>query len=112
VLDGLDIGRCTQGAFTGGEPIVNGLVDHAAFSGMVREQLRLRDRHLLKTFVQHLHDPAMQLLSLTAQQRAIGRVLHQCVLEGVDCAALEDQPAATRRSNRFAPLSHSAAQRQ
>jgi len=59
---------------------------------MVREQLRLRSHHLRKTFVQHLHDPAMQLLPLTAQQRAVRCVLHQRMLEGVDRAALEDQP--------------------
>jgi hypothetical protein len=33
----------------------------------------------------------MQLLPLTAQQRAVRCVLHQRMLEGVDRAALEDR---------------------
>src|SRR5262249_20891703 len=93
--DGLDIGTGTQGALSGGEPVVDRAFDQSTFGTMMREELGLRDRHLREALLERLGDASVQLSPRAAQQGAVRGVLHQRVLEGVlrigGHAAPEDQ---------------------
>jgi hypothetical protein len=62
----------------------------------MRKQLRLGFRALREAPLDQLRDAGVQLLAAIAQERAVGRVLYQRVLEGVGCLrrspAREDEP--------------------
>jgi hypothetical protein len=51
---------------------------------VVRQKLWLRRPDLWPTLLDDLGDPAMQFLPPASEQRVVGGVLHQGVLEGVD----------------------------
>ena len=61
----------------------------------MRQRLGFRGLDVREALLDHARDPAVQLLSAALEQRVTSRVLHQCVLEGVDrvrrCATTEGQ---------------------
>ena len=80
---------------TGLAPIGHGFFNKSGLGIMLREELWLTVYELGKIGRERSGDLRVQLLTSAAQQAAMRRVLHQCVLEGVECvgwcAALEDQ---------------------
>ncbi len=70
--------------FAGGLPERNGGLGEPRLSEMMGQHLRLGSHDVGMAGLDHAGDLAVQLLSAALQQRVVGRVLHQRVLEGVD----------------------------
>jgi hypothetical protein len=86
-LDELSLGfghrRAGDCLLTRLEPVSDRLFGKAGLGTMVRRERWLSGHDLRKFLLQRGGDPGVQLLSPTAQQRAVGRILHQRVLESV-----------------------------
>ena len=76
-------------------PVVDGLLGETPLREMVRQELRLGLGRLREVSFKHLRDASMQLLAPGLEQRLVGRVLDEGVLEAVARlgrrAAAEDQ---------------------
>jgi hypothetical protein len=84
MADGFEIGRAFGGALAGFQPIADGTLDLASFRQMMRQEFRLTRDPLGKAPLHDFGDARMQLLPIAAQKRAVGGILHQSVLEGVN----------------------------
>jgi hypothetical protein len=95
VVKRFHMGRAPSGAFAGPLPVEHGVLRKPSLSVVLGEQLRLGFRDLGKVFGQHLGNALMVLLARTFQERLIGRILDEGVLEDVPTAwrqtALVDQ---------------------
>jgi hypothetical protein len=82
------MGRARGRLLTGLEPVADGLL------AMLCRELRPSGHDLRELVLQRHHNPRMKLLTTTAEQGAVGRVLHKGMLEGVlrvrRCPAPED----------------------
>ena len=79
----LDVRRAFDGYLSRSLPIGDGLYTQARLGVVLRQQLRLRLADLGKARLHHLGNMLMVPLAGTAQQRLIGRVLDQRVLEEI-----------------------------
>ena len=75
--------RALRRALPGGQPVRDGLRTQTGLGVMVRQQLGLGLADLGELRLQHLGNALVVLLAGTLQQRLIGRVLDQGVLETV-----------------------------
>ena len=91
MIDSLDVGRTLGGALACLLPIGNGLSDKTRFGVVMGDQLGLRLDGFSKSFLQHLRNLSVVLLARTLQQRLIGRILNECMLEEI--ARLRQQPS-------------------
>jgi hypothetical protein len=73
--------RAPESALARLAPISNRFIENAALRVMMGKNFRLRLADLWKALLERLADPEVQLLPLAPQQRAVGRVLDQGVLE-------------------------------
>jgi len=71
------------GILAGLEPLVYGTLDIRCRSEMMGEQLGLSLDEISEMLLQYSRDARVQLLAPPAQQGAVGRVLHQRVLEEI-----------------------------
>ena len=85
VGDGFCVGRAIIGAQARLVPVRYGIIDQSALGCMMGKHLRLRLRSVGKAFAEDRGDPAVELLAPALQQRRVGGIPHQCMLEGVDC---------------------------
>src|SRR6516165_2912329 len=83
-LFGLPVGRALKGALPGPLPIGQSLVMHAGSGVVLRDDFGLRFGGLGEALGQHLGNALMILLAGAPQQRLVGRVLDERVLEGVE----------------------------
>ena len=83
VADGFQIGRAFTGLLTCPLPVANGLLCEPSLSIVMGQQLGLRLAALGKARLQHLGNALMVLLAGATQQRLIGHVLDECMLERV-----------------------------
>src|SRR5260370_20196378 len=83
LLDSFNQGRTLQGPLPSLAPQACGLLDQPGFSVVTRQQLRLGLGDLRETRFKRFGDPGVKRASWLAQQRAIGRILHQSVFEQV-----------------------------
>jgi len=83
LLGGFDQGRTVQRALSRLAPKVRGLLDQARFGTVSRQQFRLIVSKLGKVAFKFFRYATMEGASRLAQERAIGRVLHQRMLEQV-----------------------------
>jgi hypothetical protein len=94
--------RTGGGLPTGPAPKGDGFFDEPSLGVMLREELGLALHHLGGMGFERFGDLRVQLLPGIAQQPAVRRVLHQCVLETIDRvgrrAALEDQLGGDKAS--------------
>jgi hypothetical protein len=106
VLDRFGVRRAIHGALGGSLPRRNRLWDQARFAEMMAEQLGSLCADLGIPLLVHLCDPQVKLLPAAAEQRVIGRLVDQRVLENV--AGLVTQ-ALLEQELRFDQLSEPAA---
>ena len=85
LLCSFDQGRAFQRALSGFAPQARGLLDQPGLGAMARKQLRLVCENLGELTLEGFGDTSVQRTSSLAQQRAVGRVLHQRVLEQITC---------------------------
>ena len=83
VADGFQIGRAVAGLLAGLLPVGNGLLVATSRGVVMRQQLGLRLDQLGKPCLQHLGNVLVILLPRAPEQRLIGRVLDEGMLEGV-----------------------------
>jgi hypothetical protein len=87
--------RPGSGSLTGLAPVDDGFFDEPGLGVMLREELGLAVHQLGGMGFERIGDLRVELLTSAAQQAPVRRVLHQRVLEGIDCigrnAALESQ---------------------
>ena len=79
---GLDISRTLHRALACLEPIVDRLLDAAGLGAVVAQSALARLR-FGKLCFEHIGDASVKRASRLAQQSAVGRVLHKCVLEQI-----------------------------
>ena len=84
VCDGFRIRRSFVSTLARVLPVTDGLLNQARLGAMVGEQFGLDLGRLRKSLGKHLSDPLMELLASALQQRMVGRLLDQRMLEGVD----------------------------
>ena len=98
VGDRFQIGRASSGQLAGAAPIGNRPLRQARVGQMPSQHLRPGLGDVREPLFQHLGDPGMQLLAPRLEERLVGRVLDQGVLEAVGRlgrrAAAEDQLGA------------------
>ncbi len=63
------------------QPVADGLLGKPGFGVVVREQRGLRTGRFRKALLEHLRDASVILLAGAAQQRGVGCILHERVLE-------------------------------
>ena len=80
----LGIGGTLKDTLTCLAPIPDRGINEACSRIVVRQDLRLDIGGIGKSILQDRSDARMQLLPSGAQQRAVGGILHQGVLEGID----------------------------
>jgi hypothetical protein len=83
MADRLDIRRPLDGVLAGPLPERYGLHPEACFRIMMRQEFRLGLRRLWKLCLQHLRNPLVVLLPGALQERLIGSILNESVLEEV-----------------------------
>ena len=83
-------------------PERNGRFSQARSSEVMRQHLGLGVLDVREALLDHPRDLAVQLLSSALEQRVVGRVLHQGVLEGV--GRLRRRAAAKRQPRLGEPL--------
>jgi hypothetical protein len=87
--------RAGDGPSPGLTPEGDGFLNQPGFHKMLREELGLALHQLGGMGCERFGDLCVQLPARAAQQAAVRRVLHQCVLEAVErvgrCPSLEDQ---------------------
>src|SRR4029077_17160245 len=109
----LGMGGSGDAPRTGAAPELDRLIDQAGLREMMRQDLRLVVDDLRELVFKDLADTRVQLLTLTAQHRAVSGVLHQRVLEherGVERrAAGEDEAGRGQLVERLAQLLAGAA---
>ena len=78
-------GQCdfAQRALSGRDPVMYCALSRACLCEVMGEQLRLIVHDVCKRLLQHLRDLDMQLLAIGFEQRVVGGILHQRMLEGV-----------------------------
>ena len=81
--DGFDQRRALQRPLSRLAPQARGLLDQAGLGAVTRQQFRLVLGNLSELAFKCFGDAGVQRASRLAQQRAVGRVLHQGVLEQV-----------------------------
>jgi len=90
------MGQARRGMLTRFQPLVDVSLSGAGCGQMVGQQLGLALGQVDEILLQHRRDPGMQFLPPRAQQRAIGGILHEGVLEQVGGVgrhtAAEQQP--------------------
>ena len=77
-------GHALQRQLAGGLPKWNGGFDKARFREVMGQHLGFGGLDVREPPLDHARDLGVQLLSAALEQRVVGRVLHQRVLEGVD----------------------------
>src|SRR5262249_35026201 len=75
--------RAGERHLAGFDPIVYRLVDRARLGAMLCQNLRLGGHDRRELALQRLDDPVMELLAPAPQQRAVGSVPHQGMLEQI-----------------------------
>jgi DNA-binding Lrp family transcriptional regulator len=83
LVDGFDVRRLARRGHAGFEPVRNRLRRTVRFGVVVGHQLRLDARHLGKAVLQQRHHLLVKLLAGALQQRLVGRILDQRMLEQV-----------------------------
>ena len=83
VTDRFHMGRAPSGALAGPLPVAHGLLRQARLGVVVRQQLGLRLGEVGKALGHHLRRALVVLLPGAPQQRLIGRILHQGMLERI-----------------------------
>ena len=95
MIDRLDIGRALRRPLAGLSPVGDGRLSEAGLRVVVGEQFGLFLDRLRKLLLQRFGDPAVLDAPIRSEQRVVGGVLDQRVLERVTrlrrVAALEDQ---------------------
>ena len=91
VTDRFHIGRALAGSLPCLLPVGNGLLDEARLGVVMGQQLRLGLDGLGKLLLQHLGNLLVILLPFALEQRLIGGVLNQRMLEEI--VRLRRQPA-------------------
>ena len=81
LLYGFDQRRALQRPLSRLAPQARGLLDQPSLSAVTRQQLRLVLGNLGELAFEGFGDAGMKRASRLAQQRAVGRVLHQGMLE-------------------------------
>jgi hypothetical protein len=82
--DGLGKCHALQPHLAGGQPKRNGSFSKPRSREVVSQHFGFGSFDFREALFDHLCDLAVQLLSTAFEQRVISRVLHQCMLEGVD----------------------------
>ncbi len=102
---GFGHGRASRRQPTGLLPVGDRLFKRARFGEMVREQVRFTFRDFRKAGFEHLADAGVEFLAPPVQQRAVGRVSDERVLEAVGrirrSATFDHQPALTELRQTF-----------
>ena len=83
LLCGFDQRRALQRPLSRFAPQARGLLDQPSLGAVTRQQLRLALGNLGELAFEGFGDAGVKRASRLAQQRAIGRVLHQGVLEQI-----------------------------
>ena len=94
LLYGFDQRRALQRPLTGLAPQARGLLDQPSLGAVTRQQFRLTLGNLRKLALKGFGDASVKRTSRLAQQRAIGGVLHQRMLEQIASHAAA-RPAGT-----------------
>ena len=104
----LQMGRMRRGALAGLEPLRNGPLCFGGTGQMVGQQFGPPMDEFGEVLVEYGGDAPVQFLASAAQEGAICRILHQCVLEQIRCVrhdtAAEQQPRAAEPVKRDAQL--------
>ena len=111
VSDRLAVLRALAGALAGGEPAGDGPLGVACLGPVVRDQLGRVARLLRELLLQRLRDLRVQLVPPAAQQRLVGDLLHQRVLEGDRPRRRSRSWACTRPASSSAAIRRAAAPR-
>ena len=101
LLRGLDQRRARQRPLSRLAPKARGLLDQASLGAMTRQQFGLVLGNVRELTFQGFGDASVKCASGLAQQRAVGRVLHQRVLEqvaGMRGHALPEQQASRNQT--------------
>jgi hypothetical protein len=85
LLCSFDQGRAFQRALSGFAPQARGLLDQPCLGAVTRQQFGLGLGDVRELTLEGFGDTSVQRTSSLAQQRAVGRVLHQRVLEQITC---------------------------
>src|SRR5262245_57100078 len=80
----LAIGRPFQSLLPSLPRVGQGLVPRLPAEGVVRQQFGLSGDGIGKLRLQHLGNALMIVLTRLSQERRVGRLLYQCVLEHID----------------------------
>ena len=91
VTDRLYVGRALAGSLPCPLPIRDRLLNQSSLGVMMGKEFRLRFLDVRETRFQHLRNLLVILLAFALEQRLIGRVLNQRMLEEVGC--LRREPA-------------------
>ena len=77
------MGQALGGMLAGLQPLIDRALGVAGGGQMMGQEFGLALDEIGEILLQHRRDPGMQFLPSSAQQRAVGGVLHQRVLEQV-----------------------------
>ena len=83
LADRLQVGGARHRPLAGPLPVPDGLRRVPGLGEVVGQQLRLGRHHLGKPRFEHLRDPLVDLLPGAPEQRRVGRVLDQRMLEHI-----------------------------
>jgi hypothetical protein len=83
LLDAFNKRGSRQGALSGGAPPFDSVFGYPSLCKVMREQLRLALGNLRKLVFERFSNAGVQRVARLAQQRAVGRVSYQCVLEQI-----------------------------
>ena len=104
------MGKAVGGMATGLQPLIDRTSDISSGGQMMGQQFGLALDEIGEILLQHIGDPGMQFLPPRAQQRAVGGILDQRVLEQVGglraVTAKEQQPGIVeliQRRMKFRP---------
>ena len=108
MADRFEMGRARRGMLAGLQPLIDRALGIAGAGQMMGQEFGLALDEIGEMLLQHRRDPGMQFLPPCAQQRAVGGVLHQRVLEEVggvrSDAAAEQQPGIAELIQRGSQL--------
>jgi hypothetical protein len=102
MADGFEMRHTLGGMSAGLQPLIGCTLGLASRGQMMRQEFRLALDEISKMLFQRRRDPGVQFLASSAQQCAIGGVLHQRVLEQVGGVR---SGTATKQQSRIAELS-------